>query len=739
MIKLKDAIIPKPSFEKVASYELSKDIGEWNEQILKDFYEEVNFLPKEIGVNVIVKDVDENKGYGKGSIVVFFNNKQINFPIIIKDFKLSPFDVFAHKKNQDECYYPATESNVKKILMSDEIATLENRWDQARGYQMVKSPGGIIPKQSINLYDAPEESLYPPFAKMSRWPHLAKKEDMEKFAMGLVGTPDVGAAFHENTGDLVANLIQLKPYQREEVIPNDHHYGKISLNNIINAKKALTAIDSEFIDTSKFIPLEPPCVAETRIYEYPSMEDFLDSGSNMAERFVATKIGKPLVGIVLDLTDSDSDCCMASPSITSELTEEQKKKADRERRDQIFVSLDGKFFSRFDDWDKTGIGFYGSKILQAPNAVEKAVKMLSLSTTDDFINTNPENYGDGSDKLFAGINNMRQGMDRDGNGGRYLENSSYNHSWKMGLFIIYGAGSSYECREFSGEFRKYMVNNSHVYVSKDHALIPANVASFQKVCKVEDPVYKMIVGKCKNICLFPEGALVVNKHFMKELNKKDFMRPELPVQRVFEEKNINKVAMCVMSDGKQIGYRIEGKPFEPMSKIANLGGKLLTTDEAKAALRIMGMDKTASSNAMSTALNRYSDMDCRDKNVTIYGVRGDYVNPAAFAESEKTARVKDVLRELAYNLRRDLVKEASMLTDPESVDVVLSLNFINEESLGNYIENIDKMKDVLSELSKLLVASRMGLSEVDETATKNAISGLSDVIEGLENIKMSIK
>jgi hypothetical protein len=80
-----------------------------------------------------------------------------------------------------------------------------------------------------------------------------------------------------------------------------------------------------------------------------------------------------------------------------------------------------------------------------------------------------------------------------------------------------------------------------------------------------------------------------------------------------------------------------------------------------------------------------------------------------------------------------------MLTDPESVDVVLSLNFINEESLGNYIENIDKMKDVLEELCKLLVASRMGLSEIDETATKNAMTGLGEVVEGLENIKMSVK
>ena len=105
MIKLNDAVIEKPSFVKLADFELSHDVADWNEDILKQFYEQVNYLPKEVGVNVIIKNVDENKGYAKGSIVVFFNGKQINFPIIVKDYKLSPFDVFVYKEKDKDCYY----------------------------------------------------------------------------------------------------------------------------------------------------------------------------------------------------------------------------------------------------------------------------------------------------------------------------------------------------------------------------------------------------------------------------------------------------------------------------------------------------------------------------------------------------------------------------------------------------------------------------------------------------------
>ena len=743
MIKLSDSVIQKPSFEKVAEFKLSKDISEWNESILKNFYEDIDFLPKEIGVNVVVKDVDENQGYAKGSVVVFYNGKQINFPIIVKEFKLSPFDVFVHKENKEDCYLPASEENIKKVLMAEQIATLENRWDMARGHQLIKTPGNIIPKQSINLYDASEESIYPPFAKMSHWREFAKKEDLVKLSETLVGMPDLSNSFHDNTGDLITSIVELKDSQREEAVPKTHREGTLDLNNVISSKRAITALDTELLDTSKLIPLTAPCVAELRLYEYPSMEDFINSGDNASERFVATKIGKPITGIIVDMVDRDKfnlDGCICSceKSIDSNSSEEEKLKAVRNRRDQIFFSLDGKYYSDFSDYNKTGIGFYGTRMLNMPDAVEKAIKTLSLVTTDDFINSNPSNKGDGSDKLFAGFNIMEQGKENRPESA-WVENSRYGNSYDKGVFILYGAGSAYECIRSDGNFKKFLVNNSHVYVSADVVVIPANVASVQKVSSVKDPMYKMIVGKAKNIYLIPETSLVINRLFVKCLNANELMRPDKSVQQMYEKANITKVALYVASDGKELGYKISGKPFEPLQKIAGINGKMLTTNDTKNVLKILGMDKEASDKAMATALSKFSNYEEKNKNVFIYGVNDDYINNNVFDGQEKTARVKGLLHEIAYSLRKDLVKEASVISDPNTVDAVLSLNFINEESLGNYIENIDEMKKVVSELAKLLVASRLGLSDIDETATKNAITGLEDVIKGLENIKMAVK
>lgn len=723
MRSLNEAVHKKPTFVKVADYELPKNVSEWNEEILKKFYEEINYLPKEIGVDIIVKDVNENKGYAKGSVVAFYGNKKINFPIIIKNFKLSPFDIFANNNGKDTIYYPANEDNIKKVISSDEIATLENYWGKGNPAPGTKPVAGIYPKQAINIWDAAPDRVYPPFSKMSAWPLLAKKEDLEKLAIQLEVDKDVNESFVENTGDLIGNIIELKD-NKKEIIPDDHKNGILDLNNVIQAKRVVVAIDSEFIDVNRLVPIKPPSVCEIRMYQYPSMEDFMESGSGISERFTATKIGKSVPGIVLDYKTCDN--YDTAPAMENDPNKEKN------RRDQVFFSLNGKYCSEFRDWDKKGIGFYGSNVSTVPNIMEKAIKMLADNTTDDLINQNEQNRRDGSDKLFKAINIMEQGKREDG--WEFVGSCSCSK-----LRIVYGAGDSWECMGFDGNYRKYRVNNTNVYVSRESAVIPANVASVQEVGSVEDPIYKMIIGKVEKIFLVPEGSLIFNAEYMKSLNSKDLMSPAKSIQQVYEEAEIKKVAVCVSFSGDEsIGYKVIGKPFEPLKKIAGVGDRPLTTNEALFALYSMGVEKTASRNILKMAVNKYANQQEKNKNVTVYGVDDGYVNPRIFAEREKIAKVKGVLKNYIRGLRQDLIKEASVLQDPEAVDVVLSLNFINEDSVSGYIENLNEMKRINSELAKMLIASRMGLSDLDESALKKSIEGLSAVIKGLEDVKMAI-
>jgi hypothetical protein len=721
---IKNAVFQKPVFEKVADYELPKDVAEWNDEIMKQFFATVDYIPKEYGVDVVVNHIDENSGYAKGSVVVFNSDRKINFPVIVKDYKLSPFDVVAYKDGDKIEYSPASERQVKKLLASQQMGTVEDKrfGGGSQGDPKLKNPGGVSPKDSVNINDSTTDVPY--LDKMSS---LASKGDLQKLAAQLQAEPDVMSNFVDNTGELVSNIIDLGTGDTQ-VSAKDRQEGTLDMGKIVKAKQAITAIDSDLFDVSSLSPIEPPSVCELRCYEYPSMEDFMQSGEGALERFQASRIGSPIAGIVVDFTDfedlkRDSNKCY--PICGSPDSDELKDKKElRERRSQIFISADGKHYSTFSDYDKTGIGFYGSA-LNSHGLMEKIVARIASKSTDEFINVNQDNRGDGSDRLLTRVQESYQGK-----ADRY---PSFCEDSDGRMLCVFGAGSAFECVEFRGAFKKYKVNSSNVYVSKEVCVIPARVANIQRVGEVNDEVYKMIVGKCDNIFLIPESSVMINTRYMSRLNSDDLMHPSKSMQKVYEEANINKVALYVDISGG--GYRIAGKPFEKLAQIAHID-RAMNSTEVISAMQIMGMQKSAAHNALQVSLNRASQGG--NGFVEIYGVNDDYINTEIFADREKIARMKPIFAEIADQLRVNLVKEASELDDQKAVDVVLSLNFINQDNLKDYIEQIYPMKKVGTKLASMLIASRMGLKEIDEGAVKKAMDSLGKVIDGLEEVKMAI-
>jgi hypothetical protein len=104
--------------------------------------------------------------------------------------------------------------------------------------------------------------------------------------------------------------------------------------------------------------------------------------------------------------------------------------------------------------------------------------------------------------------------------------------------------------------------------------------------------------------------------------------------------------------------------------------------------------------------------------------------------TEKTA---SELSKYTRSLRGDLsslVKTAAMLDDAESVDAVLSLGFINPENIDRFAAARPMLEEVSSMLAKLLLASRLGMSDIPEEAARSALSQLQRIIEGLAKLKM---
>lgn len=83
-------------------------------------------------------------------------------------------------------------------------------------------------------------------------------------------------------------------------------------------------------------------------------------------------------------------------------------------------------------------------------------------------------------------------------------------------------------------------------------------------------------------------------------------------------------------------------------------------------------------------------------------------------------------------LRKDLMKEAALIPDPTAVDTVLSLGFINPENIMTFVSYLPTLEDSQAKMCDLLLAARVGLTDVSSTALERAIRSTEEAVEGLK-------
>lgn len=106
--------------------------------------------------------------------------------------------------------------------------------------------------------------------------------------------------------------------------------------------------------------------------------------------------------------------------------------------------------------------------------------------------------------------------------------------------------------------------------------------------------------------------------------------------------------------------------------------------------------------------------------------------------NEKIAEARPLAEHLyarALELRSNLIKEASYLENSQTVDALLSLNFVTPTNISKFVSKIPQLKSAVSTLASCLIASRLGIKEIPELSTSNAMSRLVEVIDGLEKLR----
>lgn len=98
------------------------------------------------------------------------------------------------------------------------------------------------------------------------------------------------------------------------------------------------------------------------------------------------------------------------------------------------------------------------------------------------------------------------------------------------------------------------------------------------------------------------------------------------------------------------------------------------------------------------------------------------------------------LAELAASFRRNLFKEASTMGDPKAVDAMLSLNFVNESNLMEFMNNLPLFREVEEKLAELYLYCALGLkNQVPEQAALSAMKSLNEVTEHLEYLASMLR
>jgi hypothetical protein len=726
---LQDAVKGKLMFEKVAAHQMPADTSEWYDEILKAFSEEVYYIPKEFQVTVRVPNLDENKGYAKGSVIVSYSGKKVNYPIIVKDYELSPFDVFVYNEGDKEIYRKSSLAALRQVLQSKVLGKPENINRYNNNLTDVKRPGGVIPPEPVNVsdYNVLYDESYNKLASL--WKGTAKKEEVEKVANYLISEPDLASMYHENTGDTVTNTINL--VREDRVTTDDREEGELDINGVVKAKQAKTVLDSQMFNVDSMKPAKHGSVAELRLFEYPSMEDFMERGDGADERVAATLTGKPVSGIVVNCKEGyeigKSD--VYKKPYSGDVEPDEPEGYNTDSSEQLFIALDGSCYCRAHNYDHSGVAFYQSKQIEGADAVSKALTVLNNNTTNDFSNYDPEQRDSGCDLIFLPNERRDQGNEK-GHSYRYPDTARPTGNGKM--VVIYMYNDEPHAYEFHGDFRRVKVNDTWAWFNGKCAIVTANVKRCQRVKEIKDQMYQMAIGKPKDVFLIPEHAIVVNTDCIKQVKVCDFMMPSKSIQKSYADNGIKTASLQVGNNG----YNIVSDALKPLEKVARMQCKDLNTSSTRTCLQTIGLTKEAADEAMKVAVN---NAITNSGPVTIYGVRDDYISTTQYDGLQKTAKVKGMLKEYTDTIKVDLVKEASILEDPKAVDVVLGLNFINEDNVNRYIDNIDGLKKLSSDMAEMIVASRMGLSDVDEGAASKILDSTETVINGLENLKLAIR
>lgn len=202
---------------------------------------------------------------------------------------------------------------------------------------------------------------------------------------------------------------------------------------------------------------------------------------------------------------------------------------------------------------------------------------------------------------------------------------------------------------------------------------------------------------------------------------------------------------AVLGGGAYGAYRLGGaltgggpqpQPQTPKIQYAKFSSYNLDEPGAREVLVSMGMTPDDAERVMDTARAH----DGMDRGIKIAGlhepqIRGEEIDYVPEREYDQATI------DFAAGCRPgpELIKAAAESQHPETLDALLSLEFITPQNLKYFIDSIPDFDEAATRLAALLVAVRLGMPNVPEQPVKDALEGLSKTINKLQVLKSAVE
>ena len=176
-------------------------------------------------------------------------------------------------------------------------------------------------------------------------------------------------------------------------------------------------------------------------------------------------------------------------------------------------------------------------------------------------------------------------------------------------------------------------------------------------------------------------------------------------------------SVSVVSSGNTFSFR--GHAVE---KLAHVEREFLDLDAAMFLMAGLGVEQQYGLRKLGESFNGREPAQVRI---------GRFITTADEQVKEAQAKAAHAYS-LFPSLKRQLFKEAAVVTDPEAVDAVLSIGFINPENLTAFISYMPTLESASEKLAEILMAARLGLSSIPMGAIEKSMRALEEVLEGLK-------